>query len=84
MSGLPNHGGPAFPTAPTTRDTVHVGADGMLLRDYFAAAALPAIITATASGNHSPDFREDEPASNAIARDAYTMADAMLKAREAS
>jgi hypothetical protein len=42
--------------------------DGMTLRDYFAAKAMQAL----AQGNYF----------DAIARQAYTMADAMLKARE--
>jgi hypothetical protein len=54
---------------------------GMTLRDYFAAKVLPAIYTdamrdenTVASG---PEWRYG------IALDAYRMADAMLKAREA-
>jgi len=48
--------------------------DGMTLRDYFAAKALPAIINEPSMAS---DFGRDF-----IARQAYLMADAMLKARE--
>lgn len=47
---------------------------GMTLRDYFAAKAMQSM-------NSRPDY-EDAPA-DAIALDAYALADAMLKAREA-
>ena len=74
-----NTGGPAFPAikiisgdnynAPTK---VYHG--GMTLRDYFAAKAMQSM-------NGRQDYL-DAPAS-AIALDAYALADAMLKAREA-
>lgn len=49
-------------------------AGGMTLRDYFAATALPAIIEQNGRGEcYAP-----EPA----AEEAYSYADAMLKARE--
>ena len=44
---------------------------GMTLRDYFAAAALQGILSSTQTGH-----------SMIIAKDAYGMADAMIKARE--
>lgn len=47
----------------------------MTLRDYFAAQALQGF-SSTLTGTHEPIFE-------ALARDAYRMADAMLKAREA-
>ena len=46
----------------------------MTLRDHFAGLAMQSM-------NSRPDY-EDAPA-DAIALDAYTLADAMLKAREA-
>ena len=62
-----NDGGPAFPTATLAQKTE----GGMTLRDYFAAAALQGnLIEPTASN-------ED------IAKYAYSLADAMIKAREA-
>ena len=58
------------------------------LRDWFAGQALPAVIAATASGQHHPipmyTGKGDNPKLEAaIARDAYAMADAMLEARKA-
>jgi hypothetical protein len=58
---------PAFPTK-----TGHIG---MTLRDYFAAKAMAALIA-------HPDSDGDKPPS-VFANTAYTIADAMLKAREA-
>ena len=67
-----NTGGPAFPTS---ADNGHsTNQDGMTLRDYFAAKAMQSI-------NSRPDY-DDVPA-EFIAQDAYALADAMLKAREA-
>ena len=48
---------------------------GMTLRDYFAAAVLTGICSV-------PDYT-DTSSADVVARDAYRMADAMLKAREA-
>jgi hypothetical protein len=71
-------GGPAFPRSGNEwSDMAWVEApakDGMTLRDYFAAKAMQSI-------NGRQDYL-DAPAS-AIALDAYALADAMLKAREA-
>lgn len=65
-----NTGGPAFP---------HSGRnDGMALRDYFAAAALPAVF----KGVHDDGAWNGLEINDAIAKDAYSIADAMLKARE--
>jgi hypothetical protein len=64
-----NTGGPAFP-CPTISIGQH---QGMTLRDYFAAKAMQTKIFSV----RPYDTTEE------IARDAYRMADAMLKAREA-
>lgn len=48
--------------------------NGMTLRDYFAAKAMQSM-------NSRPDY-DDVPAV-VIAADAYTLADAMMKVREA-
>jgi|688.fasta_scaffold00954_19 hypothetical protein len=69
MSAPINTGGPAFPHK-TSLGYCH----GMTLRDYFAAAALPHIDFGTRSDDEYFELR---------ARDAYLIADAMLKAREA-
>jgi hypothetical protein len=56
--------------------------DGMTLRDYFAAAALPAIITAVAAKDHTPAVNlEGATVEERIAYDAYKVADAMLRVR---
>ena len=59
----------AFPTSQIA------DSNGMTLRDYFAAKAMAALIA-------HPDSDGDKPPS-VFANAAYTMADAMLKAREA-
>ena len=69
MSNQPiNDGGPAFPTMDATE---HYRLMGMTLRDYFAAAAL------SSRGMYGANIRE-----NAVAKECYIIADAMLKARE--
>ena len=52
--------------------------NGMTLRDYFAAKAMQGIISASGDNNGHVDYHEDW-----VAKNAYKMADAMLKAREA-
>jgi len=61
-------GGPAFPKTPF----VEIGTpqNGMTLRDYFAAKAMQALT------------QQGQRHLSTIAKDAYDMADAMLKARE--
>ena len=67
-------GGPAFPMPsgpePRVNTATHYN-EGMTLRDYFAGQVLPII--------YAGDMRRLETG----AREAYEMADAMLKAREA-
>ena len=60
-------GGPAFPHSRLGSD-----ADGMTLRDYFAAKAMQAHLTHDGS---------DDVNEIGVAKWAYEMADAMLKAR---
>ncbi len=72
-----NTGGPAFPFAFGDDDRV---SDGMTLRDYFAAKAMQALI-------RDPWYAEQKNTAMSdlavgIAKDAYTTADFMLKARE--
>lgn len=55
----------AFPLADSTYD------EGMTLRDYFAAKALPAVMVT--SKGQTPAY---------LCQEAYHMADVMLKARE--
>ncbi len=61
-------GGPAFPTEHTDTSGQF---DGMTLRDFFAAQALIG-------------WRDSTRSAQEDAEDAYIMADAMLKAREAA
>ena len=63
-------GGQAFPLLFTHATTQ----EGMTLRDYFAAKAMQSLVLmSTGEDNEIPDAAED----------AYSYADAMLKAREA-
>ena len=67
-----NTGGPAFPS---NHDNEYgYPAKGMTLRDYFAAKAIQGMLACPVQPQSGPDM---------YARDAYTIADAMLKAREA-
>jgi len=73
-----NDGGPAFPVGEETTGF------GMTLRDYFAAKALPAIYRVFCDEVHSFVATVPKDWEMSIARNAYKLADAMLKAREAS
>jgi len=75
-----NTGGPAFPTGVVTDDKgiIFGGGFGMTLRDYFAAKALPVVIT---DWLNTGDIFQDPEIPEVIARDCYIVADAMLKAR---
>ena len=72
-----NTGGPAFPIHPqfpATVGCINSKSDaGMTLRDYFAAKVLQAYLADPAFSNVTQ---------GTIARLAYDMADAMLKARD--
>ena len=76
MSDLENP--PAFPVLEQHRiDGSIVGSrDGMTLRDYFAGQALVGAIA-------RPGVEWGENPCATVARDAYSIADAMLKARQA-
>ena len=57
---------------------------GMTLRDYFAAKAIQAILPAYENVFEDETGGDDDPTfPELLAKDAYVMADAMLKAREA-
>jgi len=64
-------GGPAFAFAVPERFVA--AHEGMYLRDWFAGQALPLVARMEYTRGH-----------HIIARDAYAMADAMIKAREAT
>ncbi len=74
-----NTGGPAFPTGLITDDkgVVYGGSNGMTLRDFFAAKAMQGLLS------DSPSSSDVADAVNTLAHFSYTIADAMLKAREA-
>ena len=71
------------------------GEKGMTLRDYFAAKALPICYQYWMVDFYHPDYEDAEDrnsegrqdftgsSKDLIAEDSYSMADAMLKAREA-
>ena len=63
-----NDGGPAFPSESNTMYFF-----GMSLRDYFAEKVLPTIYNDSTGGEGWRD---------AVANEAYQLADAMIKARE--
>lgn len=73
-------GGPAFPT-----DTAHQSGpntwheEGMTLRDYFAAKALPAVYKDACKCARVDGCVDGWR--NGVAAEAYAIADAMLKAR---
>lgn len=81
MNTSSNNGGPAFPAADlydaNTGERMVTASQGMSLRDYFAAKALAAGVIANPPHNCDWSWHD-------YARDAYGMADAMLKAKEAS
>lgn len=83
MNSVHHHGGPAFPVVVDQYDYGYekempkAVAPGMTLRDYFAAKAMQALITATVQQAARVD-------SDVIAGAAYEYADAMLDRREAA
>ena len=79
-----NNGGPAFPhsarlVAPDTYE--HLTHGGMSLRDYFAAKALQGWLASYPDDNKHPVIAGN---ADEVALNAYQMADAMLRTREAS
>jgi hypothetical protein len=69
---------PAFPIFPDTKFGHESAYQGMTLRDYFAAKAMPSILHYFLK----EDFHlKDNSWMEGVAMDAYKMADAMLKAR---
>jgi hypothetical protein len=85
---MKNDGGPAFPPS------LNVSSQGMTLRDYFAAKAIPLAYRFWMHDFYGPDMPDadvrgevvrndwDEELMEMMACDCYKMADAMLKARE--
>lgn len=82
-----NTGGPAFPKAGnefSEMEWVPAAAEsGMTLRDYFAAKAMQTIMHSydMIDSFSDDEVKEAESFQYLMAKDAYIMADAMLKAR---
>jgi hypothetical protein len=73
---LPKGSGSAFPTWGDAGDHI---ADGMTLRDYFAAKAMQGFCAYGALSNPDHGHTIED-----VAQDAYEAADAMIKARESA
>ena len=69
-------GGPAFPNGDN-----EMGADGMSLRDYFAAKAMQDVMQSWRE-TRKQDGVDFEFYASLMASDCYIMADAMLRARK--
>lgn len=88
MADKRNDGGPAFPTTkkvglePYTREEV-VPLSGMALRDYFAGQALAGFMQHNGWVGYFDDKKHRESLLTNFTRDAYAVADAMLKAEGA-
>lgn len=85
-----NDGGPAFPVWELNgQGKPEMTGFGMTLRDYFAAKFAAAMMTTTSADRDLPsiDYRRGvggPTVAERVATIAYRMADAMLRAREAS
>jgi len=85
-----NDGGPAFPVWELNgKGQPEMTGFGMTLRDYFAAKFAAAMMTATSADHDFPniDYQRNgggPTVAERVATIAYRMADAMLRAREAS
>jgi hypothetical protein len=71
---------PAFPRPAS--GSMQYAQKGMTLRDYFAAKALQGMFANPEDGHENYDLNYEDYTKE-IARCAYKMADAMMKAREA-
>jgi hypothetical protein len=96
MSILKN-GGPAYPVETQSTGSQDEGEyghqaststwqfPGMTLRDHFAAKALLGVCALVAADKHQPDPADAaRGGAEFLAKSAYRLADAMLKAREAA
>jgi hypothetical protein len=73
-----NTGGPAFPQNERVTAAISIAqSQGMTLRDYFAAKAMDGF------NRHMVAYEWGQDVMDVAARNAYALADAMLKAREA-
>jgi hypothetical protein len=76
-----NTGGSAFPIFPETSGGHAAAFHGMTLRDYFAAKAMQGMFANPDDGHKMYEMSYADYVKE-IARCAYLMADAMLKARK--
>jgi len=88
VKNLFDYGGTAFPAEWKLPYGAIASCPGRTLRDYFAGQALSGILAGLCAAavddrGKAPRAR-DRVVFNDVAKDAYTIADAMLKAREAS
>ena len=73
---------PAFPSVCDT-ETKSILNFGMTLRDYFAAKAMPIVLSEFFEGIRNQEFQHPGPDwREYLAQDVYKIADAMLKQRE--
>jgi hypothetical protein len=77
-----DNGGPAYPTIEANYHNENMRCEGMTLRDYFAVKAMNALIVNNEIAKRivSKDMSGSQ-GYQAIAREAYNMADAMLLER---
>ena len=75
-----NDGGPAFPYLPT--QDRHEKTKGMTLRDWFAGMAMSSVLNAALSSCPLDDDVLSPDECDDYALSAYSVADAMLKARD--
>jgi hypothetical protein len=75
---------PAFPrpASEAHQHGMHKPQEGMTLRDYFAAKAMQGLLTIPAETLSESKTDKHERLDSYVSYLAYTMADAMLKARE--
>lgn len=78
-----NDGGPAFPTTKNNQEYggVFYGTVGMSLRDWFAGQAISATLQAFITRGEGPTSLDEV---QHLVERAFQVADAMLKAREAT
>lgn len=83
MSNTKNNGGPAFPVPLSEHQTMASHhANGMTLRDYFAAKAMQAMLIGRTPLEMLSLYDHGADGRSKLAIDAYLFADTMLKARE--
>lgn len=81
MSEQINDGGPAFPNQGDNTPGYEIY-DGMTLRDYFAAKAMPEVMVEWRQGREASQDSDFDFDASLMAQDCYLMADAMIEARK--